>query len=162
MKTIGMCALALVLMGGVAQAEEGISINLDSGAPTQLAPRRELSDACLAVVSREGSVALMLTNDVVAVQLTDRALSDVEPDKDAGFLEELVVSGVRLALGKSIECPISAIRSAELRGGRLLLTNYDGKPVFNEIKVNGSDVLQSFSSKDAARFVSAFRAAKAR
>jgi len=162
MKTILVVALALTVSSGVAQAKEGITINLDSGAPTQLAPRREVSDATLAVVSREGSVALMLTSDVVAVQLTDRALSDVEPDKDAGFLEELLVSGVRLALGKSIECPISAIRSAEFRNGMLHLTNNQGQPVFKEIKVNGSDVLRSFSSNDAVRFVRAFRAAKAR
>ena len=163
MKTLGMCALALMLSGGVAQAKDGISIKLNAeDSRTQFAPRRELSEARLAIISRDRSTALMVTAEVVAVQLTDHALADVQPKKDAGFLEDLVASGVRLAVGRSVEYPLAAIRSAEYRDGSLRLTNNEGKPVFEEIEVNGRDVLRDFSSTDVARFINAFRAAKAR
>ena len=152
-----------MLSSGAAQAKDGISIKLNAeDSRTQFAPRHELSQARLAIISRDRSTALMVTDEVVAVQLTDHALADVQPKKDAGFLEELVASGVRLAVGKAVEYPLAAIRSAEYRDGALRLTNDQGKPVFEEIKVNGTDVLRDFSSTDAARFISAFRAAKAR
>ncbi len=152
-----------MLSSGVAQAKEGLSITLNSeDSRTQFAPRRELSETRLAIISRDGSTVLMVTDEVVAVQLTDRALADVHAKKDAGFLEDLLASGVRLAVGKSVEYPLSAIRSVEYRDGALRLTNDQGKAVFEEIKVNGTDVLRDFSSTDAARFISAFRKAKTR
>jgi hypothetical protein len=124
--------------------------------------RKEPADAKLAITSRDGSTVLMLMNNAVAIQLSDRALADVHPKKESGFLEELLVSGVRLAVGKAIECPLATIRTAEVRNGALMLTNVEGKPVFSEVKVNGTDVLRNFTSTDAARFVAAVRAAKAK
>lgn len=127
-----------------------------------MGPRHDVHDARLVITTRDGSTSLLLTNETVAVQLSDRALTGVKTKDDANFLEELIVSGVRLAIQKSVEYPIANIRSAEIREGVLVLTNDQNKPVFDAMKVNGTDVLRSFSSADAARFVNAFRAAKAK
>ena len=167
MKTLTTCALVLLMSTAVAFGGEkkdgSISISFDSDdARTRLAPRHAVRDARVAVRTRNGAAVLLLTGDVVAVQLSDSALAAVKTDGDANVLEEMLVAGVRAAVRKSVEYPIADIRSAEIRNGNLVLTNDDGKPVFDEIKVNGSNVTRDISAADAARFVNAFRAVKAR
>jgi hypothetical protein len=163
MKTLTPFALALFLFASAASAAEkqGISISFDSDdTRTHLAPRHSARDARLALTTRGGAAVLLLTNDVIAVQLSDTALDQVETKSDANFLEELLVVGVRLAVSKSVEYPVANIRSAELRDGVLVLTNDQGKPVFQEILVNGKNVTRDLSTADAVRFVNAFRAVK--
>jgi hypothetical protein len=165
MKTIAMCALVLLLSSTAVSAQEGISISFDSeDSRTELGPRHDVGDARMAITSRDGSTVLLLTDDVVAMQLTDRALAQVDSkkkEKETNFLEELLVAGVRLAVGKSIEHPIENIRSIDHRDGALRVIGSDNKPVFTEVKVNGTDVLRAFSRADVTRFANAFRAAKA-
>ena len=159
-----LCTLALLLAAGISLAADkksGISISLSSEDPrTHLGPRRNVREARTAITSRDGSVSLLLMNDVVAVQLTDRVLEETTTKDDANLLEEIIASGVRLALRKAVEYPIAAIRSAEIRDGILVLTNDKNKPVFTEVKVNGTEVFRDFAIADAARFVNAFRTAK--
>lgn len=168
MKKIPMFALALLLWGGVAVAGEGISISLSSNDPrAEMGPRYDVRDARLAIRTRDRSATLLLVDDVIAVQLSDAMLAKMESEtgkkkKDTGFFEELVLAGVRIAVGKSVEYPIAAIRSADYRDGVIRLVNDQNKPVFAELKVNGTEILRDFSSVDAARFVAAVRARKAR
>jgi hypothetical protein len=141
----------------------GISISFSSEDPhARMSPRHDLRDARLAITNRAGTVSLLLLKDDVAVQLTDGALAKVDTKDDASFVEELVAAGVRVALRKAVDYPIANIRSAEIVNGALTLTSDSGKPVFQEVKVNGTDVLRDFTPADAARFVSALRAAKRR
>src|SRR5204863_9232831 len=101
----------------------GISISFNSDdAHTRLGARRDARDARLTITTRDGSTMLLLMNDVVAVQLTDHALAPITAKEDAGFFEEMIVSGVRMAIRKAVEYPIAHIRSAEIRDGVLVLT----------------------------------------
>ena len=164
MKKPTLCAVALLLLASVAFAGDknsSISLSFSSeDSRTHLGARHSARDARMTITSRDGSVEMMLLNDVVAVQLTDRVLEKVATKEDANFLEELIVGGVQIALRKAVEYPIANIKAAEVRDGALVLTNDKNEPVFKEIKVNGTDVLKDFAVADATRFVNAFRAAK--
>jgi hypothetical protein len=164
MKKLTVCAVALMLIASVAMAGDknsSISLSFDSeDSRTHVGPRHSAHDARVTITSRDGSVEMMLLNDVVAVQLTDRVLAKVTTKEDAGFLEELIVGSVQVALRKAVEYPIADIRTAEIRDGALVLINDRNQPVFREIKVNGTEVLKDFAIGDAARFVNAFRAVK--
>jgi hypothetical protein len=164
MKTLPLCALVLLLSADLsyaADAKSGISISFSSeDSRINLGARHAAGEGRVAITTRDGLVTLFLLNDVVAVQLTDRALAKTSNKPEAGFFEELVVAGVRLALGKAVEFPIANIRSVDLRDGALVLMSDNNQPVFGELKVNGTDVLRDFSDADATRFVNAFRAAK--
>jgi len=164
MKTIAACALALLLpCVASASGKKNIEISFSSeDTHAQMGPRHLARDARLAITTRDGSTSLLITNDVVAVQLTDATLSHIEPKTDANFLEELLVSGVRMMMNKAVDYPIEHIRSADVRDGTLILINDENKPVFTEIKVNGTDVLRGFSSADAAKFANTFRMIKLR
>jgi len=166
MKILTTSALVLLLSTSAALAGEkkdGVSISFDSDdSRTRVASRHVPQKAAVAVTSRNGAAVLLLTDDVVAVQLTDKALAKLDTKEDANFLEELLVAGVRLAVGKSVEYPIANIRSAEVRNNGLVLINDEGKAVFGDIKVNGENVTQTISAVDARKFVNAFQVAKSR
>lgn len=157
MKTLITCALVLCLSASAAAADD-VSISFSSKDPrTRVAPRYVARNARLAITTRGGAAMLLLTNDVVAVQLSDATLDEVETKHDANFLEEMIVAGVRHGLSKAVEYPVANIRSAEIRNGVLVLTNDQGKPVFEEVKVNGRNVTHALSVADAARFVRELR-----
>src|SRR5207253_2757623 len=161
------CVLVLLVSTATAFAAEkhpqNISVSFDSDdARTKLASRHTAGEARVVAGTRNGAAVLMLLDDVVAVQLSGATLAAAKTKDDANFFEEWIVAGVRMALRRSVEYPIANIRSAELRDGTLVLTNDEGKPVFAEIKVNGSIVTRDLAPADAARFVNAFRAVKAR
>jgi len=161
MTKFSLIALALLLSASAAFAagkKPGITISLTSEDPrTHVGPRRDLRDARLAITTRDGSTSLLLLDDAVAVQLTDRTLANVAAKEEAGFVEELVAAGVRSAMRKAVEYPIANIRRVEVRDGALVLTNDRNQPIFTEMKVNGNEVLRGFSPADTARFVSALR-----
>jgi len=165
MKTFATCALVLFLASGTALAKDGISISLSSDdSRTQFGDRHNVRDARVAIATRDRAVVLLLLDDVVAMQLSDAAMNDLDSEKkkkDRNFLEDLVVAGVKLAVGQSIEYPIESIRVLDYSNGALRVIGADGKPVFTELKVNGTDVLRDFSSADVTRFANAFQAAKA-
>lgn len=163
MKRIPLYVLVILLSAAVASAE-GLSISLSSDdSAAVMGPRRNVRDARMAIRTRDGSTMLLLLDDAIAVQLTDAALAKIESEKkDPGFLEELLTAGVRIAVGKSVEYPAASIRSVESSQGTLRILNERNRPVFTNLKVNGIDVLRDFTSADAARFASAFRARKAR
>lgn len=163
MKTLATCAL-LVLLSTPALAKDGLSISFNSDdSRTDLGDRHELRDARAAIVSQDRSVELMLIGDVIAIQLSDRTLDQMESKKkDANLFEEIILAGVQVAVGKSIEYPIASIKSIDYVNGALRIIGADGKPVFTEVKVNGTNVMRDFTRADAVRFANAVRAAKKR
>ena len=162
MKKLLVLVLLLTATAALASDDKkGISISFGSeDSRTHFGPRLDVRDARLVITNRDGSVSLLLMNDIVAVQLTDRALAGISSKDDGGMLGEMVVAGVRGLLRKAVEYPIAHISSADIRDGALTLLNDKNQPVFTEVKVNGTDVLRDFSIGDAARFVHAFRALK--
>jgi hypothetical protein len=164
MKTLLAAALALALaapaLGGNAD-HKGVRISFDSDDPrVEAGDRHAIADARLAVTTRNGAATLLLTGDVVAVQLSDAVMTRIRVEKDASFLERLIVSGVRSALDGSIEYPIAHIRSAGIVDGVLVLTSDEGKRVFENVTIDGENVTRGLSTSDAARFVREFRRAK--
>lgn len=160
-----MCALTLFLASGTAEARDGISVSLSSDdSRAQFGDRHDVRDARLAIKTRDNAVVLLLLDDVVAMQLSEATMNGLDKEKkkkDTTFFENLVVAGAKLAIGSSIEYPIESIRVLDYNNGALRVIGADNKPVFTELKVNGTDVLRDFSRADVARFASAFRAAKA-
>jgi len=164
MNRIVIIALALAVSATAFAGEKkhDLSLSVDTGndSRARVASRHEPRDARLAVTTRHGTAVIMLLKDTVTVQLSDAAMAQMKADDHDSFPEELIVSGVRLALGKAVEYPIANIRSAEVRDGALVLTNDEGKPVFDHIRINGENVTRDVAPADAVRFVNAFRALK--
>ena len=162
MKRTAFCAALLFsTMLFAAEPKRGVQLSINSNDPhSHVGDRINQRDARLTITTRDGSTALVLTNQVVAIQLTDHTISEIKTDDHDGFLAEMLVSGIRTMLNKSISIPIASVRSAELVDGALVLSGDDGKPLFTNVKVDDDDVMRGFAIGDAAKFVNAFRAAK--
>lgn len=164
MKKTALCAAFLLSFTTLLYAHEpqrGLQISLSSDDPhAHFGPRVDARDVRLAITTRDGSTSLILTNDTVAVQLTDAAVANIKTHGKGGLFEDLVVSSVRTLLTKSLSYSIADLRDAQIVDGALDITQNDGKPLFTEVKVNGTEVLRNFSTGDAAKFVNAFRAMK--
>ena len=180
MKRLFLAALAVLSLvpaqNAAAQRAErhGIEIgSLSEDAPARMGPRRDARQARLAITTTNDVVSLMLTGDVVAMQLTERTLrqvsGEIERDaakEDGGFLARMIGDAVRgsvsTMLRRSIEYPVSELRSVDYRGGRLVFTTMEGEEIFEDVEVNDTRMVESFSPADARAFVREFQAVKAR
>lgn len=152
-----------------------VEINDDADdSPARPGPRHDPRDARMAISTRGDEVSLILTDEVVAMQLTERTLRDIrrdmdedeDNDKSDGFFARMVSSAVRgtvhSMLRRSMEVPVRELRSVEYEDGRLVFTTRDGERVFEHVKVNDEEMMDSFSPAEARAFVREFRAVKAR
>jgi hypothetical protein len=127
-------------------------------------------DARLAITSEDGNVTLLLTDREVAVQLSERTLHkvnrelrDKERDQDnvlGSAIVAAVTGTVRELIEKSFECRIRDLRDVSYEDGRLQFIGRNGRPVFERVDINDSDLATAFSERDARRFVSEFREVK--
>ena len=148
-----------------------VSTGSDDDSPGRIGPRRDPRQARSAIATRDGRVALLLTRDAVAMQLTDRGLRDIGRDMDEdvrdedGFVAEIIQAAVRSSvatmLKRSVEYPVRELRDVQYRGGRLVFTSEDGERVFENVSVDDTDVMESFSEADARAFVREFHRLKA-
>jgi hypothetical protein len=174
---LALSALMLLPAHQAAAQRHGthIEINDDDhdGSPARPGPRHDLRDARYAITTTDDVASLLLTRRVVALQLTERALGIIgremdedDEDGDGGFIGRFVASvvksSVRTVLRRSLEIPIDDVRSVDYRNGRLVITTEDDDRVFDQVEVNDTDVMESFSRRDAEEFVRQFRALKAR
>jgi hypothetical protein len=141
--------------------------------PVRWAERYDPSEAHLAITSRNGKATLLITDQVVAMQLSDRAFRkiqrklraewDAEEDHVlARAIKTAVIKGVTALLDHSAECSIDDLRDVDYRHGRLVIVTEDGDRLFDEVEVEDEDVTSAFSERDARAFVREFRRLKSR
>jgi hypothetical protein len=140
--------------------------------PVEWAPRHPVAASRLAITTTNRSITLLLTDDEVAMQLSDPAFHKATRDlrRDAGehddnvlgeAIRTAVVAGVGSLLDHSARCPLSELRDVTYANGRLALTSVNGRPVYQDADTDDEDVLASFSERDARAFVREFQRAKA-
>jgi len=179
MKTLPMALALLAILtahGAPAQACDRNSDCADfsfGNSHGHLASRHDWRDARLAITPETGEVILILTDDVIAVQLSDRTLRKVrremkneENEGDdavlAHAIKVAVISSVRALLSSSAEYPIRELRDVEYRDGRLIFIEKNGDRFLQHVHMNGRDMMASFSESDARQFVDEFHRVQAR
>ena len=169
--------LALMLPAASAQAKErGTSISMNSSCcdtPTRWADRHAPEDRRFEVITENGKASLLLTREVVALQLSDRAMHKIDRElrtkerahRDQPIADALagaVFGSVRALLDHSAECDLRDVRSVEYRGGQLIFIANDGTRLFDRLELDDDRVMEGFSERDAALFIREFRLAKSR
>jgi hypothetical protein len=182
MKTLSLALLLLVAApapGASARSHESDDCGIETHCcdfPTRWGPRHATHDARIAVTTEDGDATLVLTDELVAVQLSDRKYHDISRklrDKEDGndenddnplaiAIKTAVFSGVRSMLAHSAECPIRELRSVEYRDGRLIFITRDDDRIFRGMRIDDQNVMDGFSEKDARAFVREFVRAAAR
>ena len=152
-------------------SDRGIRIHCsDCDGPARWGDRHDTREARMAITTTDGDVTLLLTDDVVALQFSDRTWRrigrelDDERDADDGALaralKNVVVTTVRSVLAHGAECPLVELRDARYVDGRLQLIGRSGDTVFEDFELDATDVMDSFWARDARAFVSEFRKVK--
>jgi hypothetical protein len=166
--------LAALLPAGAALAQDHhMTIgSVEVRKPLEWGARHDLARARFAMLTEDRAAALVLTRDVVAVQLSDRTMRKLdreigrERDEDdnviADAIKSAILGSVRSLLDHSLECPIADLRDVRYRDGRLILITVDGERIFEDLEINDHEVLEGFSERDAQAFVCEFRRVKER
>ena len=169
--------LALTLSATSAEAREhGTSVSMNSSCcdePSRWADRHAPKDRRFEVIAENGKASLLLTREVVALQLPDGTMHRIDRElrnkerahRDqplADVIAGAVTGGVRALLDHSAECDLRDVRSVDYRGGRLVFIAKDGSRLFDRLELDDDRVLEGFSQRDAASFIREFRRAKSR
>src|SRR5262249_45722876 len=98
--------------------------DVDCDPPARWSARHDPEDARFAITTENGEVTLLLTHDVVAMQLSDHTFHHVDrelrkkerdhEDDDNPIAEAIstaILSGVRALLDHSAECPIREVKA---------------------------------------------------
>lgn len=138
--------------------------------PAAWGARHDLGRTRYAMLTHDGSAVLLITREVVAVQLSDRTLRKIDREMEreqedddgvlAGAIKSAVLGGVRALLNHSLECPIDELSDVRYRDGRLELIAEDGGRVFENVEIDDRDLLESFRAQDARAFVEEFHRLK--
>ena len=174
-KAVLALLLAALLPAGAASAHDHhVTIgSCEVREPLDWGARHDQRRARFAMLTEDRAAALVLTRDRVAIQLSDRALRDLDreisrekDDEDggviAGAIKGAILGSVRALLDHSLECPLEDLRDVRYRDGRLILITEDGDRIFEDLNINDHEVLEGFSEHDALAFVREFRRAKER
>lgn len=144
-------------------AQDGIPFVTKGDIKGELMPRLALSEAEFGMTTKEGSVEMLILDSAIYMQFSDRFMEDLEQEineeesDDSAFAEAIkaaVTSGVRSMLNRSLVIPISQISEMGYENGRLMMKDYDGEELFEDLDINGVEVMEDFRPRDARKFIS--------
>ena len=161
-----LAAANALLLAAAAPATAQLQVSARVPAPDSVAwvvAREPLGVADATLRNRDRTVAVLLNDTTIVLQLTDRGLDrishDIENDSTNGvggrLLARILGAGVVGLLDHGIAHHLSALRAARVEGTRLVLENREGKRVFADVDVNGRRVMDDFSPAEAERFAAA-------
>ena len=138
--------------------------------PADATGKAPMQEGDIRITSVDGGVDLALIGDSISGGLSQQTLSKVRHDTDtnavsgSGFgasIEKMVKGTVQSALGTRVVFALTDVKDVRYDGKRLVF-DWNGKPHsgFSHVRVDKKDVMESFSSEDAQRFVIAVRARK--
>jgi hypothetical protein len=140
---------------------------------TRIVPRYPMrgSDA---LVSRDGHIALVLTDRSLVLQLTHEGIDHVtrrsrEAEQDVGrevksqpvarAVAALVGGLVRSIADRGLEYDLRDLADARVVDHRVVLRRLSGDEVFGNVEIDGTEVMESFDPAEARAFVARVRAA---
>lgn len=159
---IGALLLSFIASSSM-MAQEGIPFMTKGDINGELMPRLAQSEADFGMTTNEGSVEMLILDSAIYMQFSDRFMDDLEQEineeesDDSAFAEAIkaaVTSGVRSMLNRSLLIPISQISEIGYENGRLIMKDYDGEELFEDLDINGVEVMEDFRPRDARKFIS--------
>jgi hypothetical protein len=158
----GLGALLVIALPAAAQLQASARVSVPDSV-AWVVSREPLGIADATLRNRDRTVAVLLNDTTIVLQLTDRGLDrishEIESDSTKGiggrFLARLLGAGVVGLLDHGIAHRLSALRAARVEGNRLVLENREGVRVFADVDVNGRRVMDDFSPAEAERFATA-------
>jgi hypothetical protein len=168
-----LAAFALLIGHGASACDQSAFCGrVSCNRPVHIAQRHDAGETRFAIDTENGKAVLLLTDQVVALQLSDRVMHRVdrkmryaENDGDNGLeqvIKTAVLTSVRSVLNHSLEVDIRDIAQADYRDGELILTARNGRRIFGHSDIDDRNVMRTFSESDGRAFVRVLRERMAR
>jgi hypothetical protein len=163
-------ALAVALIGRNAQ---GQSVHVNVNVPDSIAhvtDRVTLGKANFAIVSRDGTAALLLMDTTIVAEMTDTGLARMNSREATDTIKGTVNRMfARMALGAlqplfdhGIAYHLRDLADARYEDGRLKLTRVNGEEVFADTEIGHGPLMEAFTPSDAKAFAARARGARAK
>ena len=154
-----------------ANAQETGSVHVNVHVPDSVAhvvDRPSLASAHFAIVSRDGTAALLLMDTTIVAQMTDTGLARINSreatDTIKGTVNRLFA---RMALGAlqplfdhGIAYHLRDLADARYADGRLKLVRANGEEIFRDTEIGNGPLMESFTPGDAKAFAARAREAR--
>ena len=173
MRTALAIALSAFCFAPAARAQEGGSVHVNVHVPDSVAhivDRSTLAKANFAIVSRDGTAALLLMDTTIVAEMTDTGLARMNSreatDTIKGTVNRLFA---RMALGAlqplfdhGVAYHLRDLADARYADGRLKLVRANGEEVFRDTEIGHGPLMESFTPADARAFAARAREARSR
>ncbi len=154
-------------------AQQTGSVHVNVHVPDSVAhvvDRPSLASANFAIVSRDGTAALLLMDTTIVAQMTDTGLARINSreatDTIKGTVNRLFA---RMALGAlqplfdhGIAYHLRDLANARYADGRLQLVRANGEEIFRDTEIGNGPLMESFTAGDARAFAARAREARAK
>lgn len=157
--TVGAVALLLAL-SIPAPGQTRLAEGRTSPASADVVRRHPTAGVVAMLRSRDGQVSLLLTQASLVLQLTDSGrrevaasiANDPEPVLGARLVSRMLGAAIAELLDHGLAYPLPELRGARAEGGRLVIEDRGGRPIFAGSEVNGRKVMEHFPAAEAERF----------
>lgn len=122
--------------------------------------RVEVKKSTFHILNRKQDTAMLVRDGAIVVQLTDKGLKHMKREiKKEGesalgkILHAAMAGAVAEFLDHGMEYQLSDLKQARYENGAIVLIRKSGERVFEDMEINGEQVMESFSRADSERFV---------
>lgn len=173
LRLIPAFALVAAVIGRPADAQKSGGVHVKVNVPDSIAhvvDRETLAKAHFAIVSRDGTAALLLMDTTIIAEMTDTGLARMNSREATDTIKSAVNRlFARMALGAlqplfdhGIAYHLRDLADARYADGRLQLVRANGEEVFRDTSIGNEPLMESFSPGDAKAFAKRAREARAR
>ena len=166
-------ALFAVVIGRTAHAQQRDPVHVSVHVPDSVAhvvDRETLGKARFAIVSRDGTAALLLMDTTIIAEMTDTGLARMNSREATDTIKGTVNRMfVRMALGAllplfdhGVAYHLRDLADARYADGRLKLVRVNGEEVFSDTEIGNGPLMESFTPADAIEFAKRAREARGR
>ena len=165
--------LAAVLLAPRAQGQHDGSIHIKVNAPDSVAhivDRVTLAKGNFAIVSRDGTAALILMDTTIIAELTDTGLARMNARQATDTIKgtanrvvaRMILGALQPLFDHGIAYHLRDLADARYEDGRLKLMRANGEEVFADTEIGHGPLMEAFAPSDAKAFAKRAREARTR
>jgi hypothetical protein len=166
---LALFALAIPVGANAQEAGTHVSVHVPDSV-AHVVDRSTLAKAQFAIVSRDGTAALLLMDTTIVAEMTDTGLERMNSRQATDTIKGAVNRMfARMALGAlqplfdhGIAYHLRDLAKARYADGRLQLVRSNGEEVFADTEIGHGPLMESFTPDDARAFAKRANDAKAR
>ena len=166
-------ALFALVAGRTAHAQKSGSVHVKVDVPDTVAhvvDRETLAKARFAIVTRDGTAALLLMDTTIIAEMTDTGLARMNSREATDTIKgtvnrmfaRMVLGALQPVFDHGVAYHLRDLADARYSDGRLQLRRANGEEVFRDTEIGHGPLMEAFTPADAKAFAARAREARAK